>query len=767
MGLRRVAPGNVIACLFTAAAAFVCGVTAFGNSAQASIVTATLTGTVLGTDSGTNGQGVFGPASPTNSPLSGSFTLVFTFDDTLGQQSSGPSGVPPYYSSIQGTGAASPGTAVLTIGGVSVSFPGPGSSVASNSSSAYRSVSSAQTVTFAVQGSSTTIVDSVQASLMPDQGTVFTTDYNWESSFSYTYSGSGGGNSGFNYTLYRPDGSEAMATGILTVQSITVVGPPVLSPPVAVNETATTPANTPITIDLTQGATGGAATSAALVGAPTGGTVSISGTTATFTPTTGFTGAASFQFDLMNGSGTSNTAMANITVLPPPPVAANQSATTTAGVPVAINLSANATGGAPTSAAIVGTLTGGTVSLSGFTATFTPTASCTAANPCSFQFDLINAGGTSNTATATITVTGSCPLPQAQAANALPKMNSLTASTTSGQPAILFNGTDITTNSNAPQTVVVGQQINLEAQLPCGDTFQRWNITGGPILGYTPTTCNPKKGEILKLNDKDKTQNPITYYWTNATTGGTNYTVTMNYTLSDGTQGTPLQASFSVAPAPSLSLQAVYGIPGPDWIYIPKPPSSPPPPPPSCAPSSPTVFNGLTYMGFGNINDNNVGITFNVSGDPKNGTSLLVQLIDTDTIDYTPIIGTHVRCTSIPGLDAKFPYQFGKGNTDSPAYVLNGNKNLVRLFTAHMYLMWQLNSSSVPNPNIPVPLGYITWGFSESAELDRLVPHSVWSLSQVTKTPLPPNGLFTPDTKDYPLWKNLATLSPPCKLASD
>ncbi|MGH6848551.1 MAG: Ig-like domain-containing protein, partial [Methylocella sp.] len=185
-------------------------------------------------------------------------------------------------------------------------------------------------------------------------------------------------------------------------------GPAHASPPVAVNETKTTPANTPVTIDLSVGATGNP-TSAALVGTPVGGTVAdFPATTVTFTPTTGFSGTASFQFTLANAFGTSNTATATITVAPPPPpVAVNETATTNAGVPVPIDLKIGATGN-PTSAALVGTPVGGTVAgFPGTTLTFTPTMGFT--GTASFQFALANAFGTSNTATTTITVKGPDP----------------------------------------------------------------------------------------------------------------------------------------------------------------------------------------------------------------------------------------------------------------------------------------------------------------------------------------------------------------------
>ncbi len=95
------------------------------RSAQASTVTATITGTVA---YGTDYSGVFGFAPGTD--LTGmSFTLVFTFDDTKGQEF-----FYPTYSLIENTASSNPGTAALTIGGGSFAFgvqPHAGSSPSS------------------------------------------------------------------------------------------------------------------------------------------------------------------------------------------------------------------------------------------------------------------------------------------------------------------------------------------------------------------------------------------------------------------------------------------------------------------------------------------------------------------------------------------------------------------------------------------------------------------------------------------------------------
>jgi Bacterial Ig domain len=87
----------------------------------------------------------------------------------------------------------------------------------------------------------------------------------------------------------------------------------VTAPPVAANEVGATAYNAPVNVNLATGATGNP-TAAAIVGTPSGGTVTLNGLTATFTPNAGFSGTASFQFTLSNAGGTSNTASATITV---------------------------------------------------------------------------------------------------------------------------------------------------------------------------------------------------------------------------------------------------------------------------------------------------------------------------------------------------------------------------------------------------------------------------------------------------------------------
>jgi len=119
-----------------------------------------------------------------------------------------------------------------------------------------------------------------------------------------------------NVTITFSTASTTLADPNAKIDALQVV--PAVPAPAAVNETASTAYNTGVQVNLAAGATGNP-TSAALVGTPSGGTVTLNGLTATFTPNTGFSGSGSFQFTLANAGGTSNTATTSVTVGAPPP----------------------------------------------------------------------------------------------------------------------------------------------------------------------------------------------------------------------------------------------------------------------------------------------------------------------------------------------------------------------------------------------------------------------------------------------------------------
>jgi YVTN family beta-propeller protein len=115
------------------------------------------------------------------------------------------------------------------------------------------------------------------------------------------------GTDSFTFRLSNAFGTSNMATATITISGA----------PTAANVTATTVQNVPVSINLAAGACG-SPIAAAPVGPQVGGAVSgYPSTTVTFTPATGFSGTAHFQFELANAFGAS-IGTATITVSRPP-----------------------------------------------------------------------------------------------------------------------------------------------------------------------------------------------------------------------------------------------------------------------------------------------------------------------------------------------------------------------------------------------------------------------------------------------------------------
>ncbi len=174
--------------------------------------------------------------------------------------------------------------------------------------------------------------------------------------------------------------------------------------------------------------------------APTKGTVTINGTTATYVPTAGSFGADSFTYTATGPGGTSAPATVSVTIATPPPPAAepvnvNAAGTTVeGGATVGIDLGRLVSGNFDTIEVVsppsFGTLTlrGPNVaraatrrtagaraeSVSDWTAIYAPRAGF--AGKDSFQFAAVGPGGRSTPATVEITVTGQAPTAQPKTA---------------------------------------------------------------------------------------------------------------------------------------------------------------------------------------------------------------------------------------------------------------------------------------------------------------------------------------------------------------
>jgi YD repeat-containing protein len=132
----------------------------------------------------------------------------------------------------------------------------------------------------------------------------------------------------FAYTVRDPQNATATATVTVTVNN---------QGPTAQPDSTNTPHNTGVTFDPRMNDSdpeGGALTVHAVTQPASGGSVTFNGTSITFTPTTGYSGPATFSYSVRDPqNAVSGPATVTVTVAPPPnvpPVAVNDSAETTA-----------------------------------------------------------------------------------------------------------------------------------------------------------------------------------------------------------------------------------------------------------------------------------------------------------------------------------------------------------------------------------------------------------------------------------------------------
>ncbi|MBM3116683.1 putative Ig domain-containing protein [Jeongeupia naejangsanensis] len=209
---------------------------------------------------------------------------------------------------------------------------------------------------------------------------------------------------GSTFTITATD-----AHAFTTSRSYSVLTNPAV--PVAGPISATVPWNTATPIDLATVMTGGPASSVTVSTAAGHGSVTISGSVATYTPAPGYSGSDSFAYTATNVSGMS-VAIVSITVNPQGVVAGAVAATVafnSGANPIALNLS----GGAVTSVAVATAPAHGTVNVSGTTISYAPTAGYTGTD--SFTYTGTNASGTSAPGKVDIVVNPPLPVPQAMA----------------------------------------------------------------------------------------------------------------------------------------------------------------------------------------------------------------------------------------------------------------------------------------------------------------------------------------------------------------
>jgi len=201
----------------------------------------------------------------------------------------------------------------------------------------------------------------------------------------------------FTYTATSPSGTSVPAT-----VSLTVATP---SAPTAANRSGVSVSyDSPgAAIDLSS-AISGVYASIAVATAPAHGSITVSGSVVTYTPTPAYYGADSFTYTATGPGGTSSPATLSLTVATPAaPTAANRSGVSVAydSPGAAIDLSASISG-VYASVAVATGPAHGMVSVSGSVITYTPAPGYYGAD--SFTYTATGPGGTSSAATVSLTV---------------------------------------------------------------------------------------------------------------------------------------------------------------------------------------------------------------------------------------------------------------------------------------------------------------------------------------------------------------------------
>ena len=210
----------------------------------------------------------------------------------------------------------------------------------------------------------------------------------------------------FVYTIKDGRGGTASAAVTITVT------PRPNQPPVAVDDTAATLADQPVAIAVLANDSDPDGDPLAIIGVttPANGSVSVVGTTITYTPAPAFTGTDRFTYTIDDGRGGTATAAVTVTVAPrpnQPPVAVDDTATTLSGTPVTVPVLANDSDpdGDPLTITSVGAPSLGAVTISGSAVIYTPAAGVVGTDRFSYTID----DGRGGTATAFVTVTVTPP----------------------------------------------------------------------------------------------------------------------------------------------------------------------------------------------------------------------------------------------------------------------------------------------------------------------------------------------------------------------
>ena len=272
----------------------------------------------------------------------------------------------------------------------------------------------------------------------------------------------------FNYTITDNQGNNVTAMVTVTVASANV-------PPIAVDDTASTPLNTPVTIGVTGNDSDPDGSSVCVTNAtnPANGSVSISsnGTDVIYTPNAGFTGVDTFVYTVCDADGGTDTATVTVTVGSgnQAPKLTDDSITTPFDTAVTMNVTGNDTDPENDSLTITATTNpaNGTASITGNNVTYTPTPGYVGVD--SYTYTVSDGNGNTATANATVIISGSTL-----------GLNAVNDTATTGyQTPVTINVSGNDTNPDGGNTCVTSITSNPS------DGFVTISSTGQDVV-YTP-----------------------------------------------------------------------------------------------------------------------------------------------------------------------------------------------------------------------------------------------------------------------------------------
>lgn len=312
----------------------------------------------------------------------------------------------------------------------------------------------------------------------------------------------------------------------------------------------------------------------------------------------------------------------------------------------------------------------------------------------------------------------------------------------------LPDGTDIANNSQSPERAVVGQRIELVGAvegMPPGVAVSRqvWNVEGVTVGGFEATLSS---GRVIPTSFS---QPQAVFYWVSpGSTTPSPRKVTYTAQLSNGTS-VSAESIFRVAIPRLQSATVRLGTVRIDRELT-------------------RDANGqsrlVSVMSFGTPlgssgGSSGISIAANASapaGLP--GTFSWIQLVDSKVTEFA--VSKNSTCeTNGMVLDGIYLFANGLALTDSPGVRLGDDAvQINRNLSARTYLMWNPTlpgACTPPQPqtgsgncsSIPVPLGYVDWGFEAFGFRGR---NNQWSPSGTAR----PSASIFQNSLEYPQWND-------------